>query len=117
MHELLELEKQGWHALSQAANAARKFYAAVLRDDAVMLFPGGMRLEGKECILQSIGVQPWDSFCIEDPQVISLTADAATVTYKVTAQRKESAPYVALVGSTYVRDKSWQLVVHQQTPA
>lgn len=117
MHELVELEEQGWRALSTVGDAAETFYAAVLRDDAVMLFPGGMRLEGKERILQSFAAQPWETFHIEDAQVISLTANAATVAYKVTAQRKGSAPYVALVSSTYVHDDSWQLVLHQQTPA
>lgn len=117
MHELMELEEQGWHALSTAGDAAETFYGNVLRDDAVMLFPGGMRLEGKERILQSFAARPWETFRIEDAQVIRLTAGAATVAYKVTAQRKGSAPYVALVSSTYVRDESWLLVVHQQTPA
>lgn len=116
MHELVELEEEGWRALSTVGDAAREVYATVLRDDAVMLFPGGMRLQGKEGILQSFAAQPWQSFRMEDSQVISLGDNAATVVYRVTAQREGGEPYVALVGSTYVRDGSWQLVVHQQTP-
>ena len=116
MRELIELEEQGWRALSSAGDAGRKFYAAVLREDAVMLFPGGMRIEGRERILESLGAQPWESFRLEDPKVLQLSAEAATVIYKVTARRKDSEPYTALISSTYVRGTTWQLVVHQQTP-
>ena len=117
MRELIELEEQGWRALSTAGDAGKKFYASVLREDAVMLFPGGMRIEGRERILESLGAQPWESFRIEDPKVVHLTEESATVVYKSTARRKGSDPYTALISSTYVRGTSWQLVVHQQTPA
>lgn len=116
MRELIDLEEQGWRALSTEGDAGRKFYASVLRQDAVMLFPGDMRIEGRERILESLGAQPWQSFQIQSPRVISLTEGAVTVTYKVTAQREGGEPYVALISSTYVRNKTWQLVVHQQTP-
>lgn len=116
MRELIDLEEQGWRALSTEGDAGKKFYSSVLREDAVMLFPAGMRIEGRERILESIGSQPWQSFRIEEPRVTSLSDSAATITYKVTAQRKSSEPYVALISSTYVRSKTWQLVIHQQTP-
>jgi hypothetical protein len=117
MHELIELEEQGWRALSTEGDAGNKFYASVLREDAVMLFPGGMRILGRERILESLGAQPWDSFHLENPVVIPLAPDAATLVYTAKAQRKGSEAYVALISSTYVRDRAWQLVVHQQTPA
>lgn len=117
MHELIELEEQGWRALSTEGDAGKDFYASVLREDAVMLFPGGMRIVGRERVLQSLGAQPWNSFRIENAQVVSLSTNAATLVYTVTAQRTGCEPYVALVSSTYVRSESWQLVVHQQTPA
>ncbi|HEU4655710.1 MAG TPA: nuclear transport factor 2 family protein [Steroidobacteraceae bacterium] len=116
MHELIDLEEQGWRALSTQGDAAAKFYACVLRDDAVMLFPGGLRIEGRDSILQSLAAQPWRSFQIEDSRVISLGEDSAVVIYKVTAQRDGSDPYAALISSTYVNEKGWRLVVHQQTP-
>ncbi|HEY0683450.1 MAG TPA: nuclear transport factor 2 family protein [Steroidobacter sp.] len=116
MRELIQLEEQGWRALSTEGDAGKKFYASVLREDAVMLFPGGMRIEGREPILESLGAQPWESFRIEDPKVVQLTAESASVVYKATARRKGSEAYTALISSTYVRGTSWQLVVHQQTP-
>lgn len=117
MHELIELEERGWRALSTEGDAGKKFYASVLREDAVMLFPGGMRIVGRERILESLGTQPWDSFQIENPAVIPLANNVATLVYTAKAQRKGSEPYVALISSTYVHDGAWQLVVHQQTPA
>lgn len=116
MNELIELEERGWKALSTEGDAGKTFYASVLRDDAVMLFPGGIFIDGRESILQSLGAQPWETFQIESPKVVSLTADAATLVYRVTACREGSQPYVAQVSSTYVRDSGWRLVVHQQTP-
>ncbi len=115
-HELLELEERGWRALATEGDAGRNFYAAILREDAVMLFPGGMRIVGRDRILESLAAQPWESFRIEEPEVVSLSGDAAVLTYSVSAQRKDSPPYRALISSTYARDKGpWQLVVHQQT--
>ena len=116
MEELVDLEQQGWIALSTEGGTGREFYGSVLREDAVMLFPGGRRIDGREPILESIGTQPWEAFRIENPQVVVLTPSSATVVYRVTAQRKGSQPYVALISSTYVRDQDWRLVVHQQTP-
>jgi hypothetical protein len=115
MKELIELERKGWEALTEEGESGRKFYGTVLRDDAVMLFPGGLRIAGRENSLQSFGSQPWDEFQMEDAEVLSLGEDAAAVVYKVTAIRKGTRPYVALISSTYFRDQTWQLVLHQQT--
>jgi hypothetical protein len=48
MDELVELERQGWEALSSDGDAGQRFYASILRHDAVMLFPGGMRIVGRD---------------------------------------------------------------------
>ena len=117
MKDLMRLEQQGWRALSSPGDAARAFYGSRLADDAVMLFPGGMRIEGKRNILESFASQPWQSFRIEDQAVLTPSESTAIVIYKVTAQRQGSAPYSALVSSTYAfRDGSWLLILHQQTP-
>ncbi len=117
MQDLIELEKQGWQALSSGSEASERFYGAILRDDAVMLFPGGMRIEGKEQILASFAAQPWASFQIDAPKVIALSEHAGVVVYGVSAQREGSEPYKALISSTYVRSNGgWKLVLHQQTP-
>lgn len=117
MQDLVDLEKQGWQALSSEGAASQEFYSSVLRDDAVMLLPGGMFIDGKENILKSLAAQPWTSFQIEDPRVISLSESVGVLVYRVTAQRDGSTPYVALINSTYeLSDGMWKLALHQQTP-
>ncbi len=117
MQYLIELEEQGWQALSTEGDAGKEFYSSVLSNDALMLFPGGMLIDGKEKILESLAAQPWKSYQIDNPRVISLSENIGVLVYRVTAQRESSDPYVALISSTYVlSDGTWKLVLHQQTP-
>ncbi len=118
MQQLLELERKGWQALSTPAGAGRRFYASVLREDAIMLFPGGLVIVGKEAILESITDHPWEGFDMRDPRLIRLSDHAAVVVYGVVARRGDVAPYSALISSTYARaEGAWRLVLHQQTPS
>lgn len=116
MQDLVKLEEQGWQALSSQGDAAKNFYSSLLTDDAIMVFPGGILVEGREKILESIGTQPWKSFQIEQTHVISLSENVGVIVYRVTAQREGSNTYVALITSTYaLREGKWRLVLHQQT--
>ena len=118
--QLFQLEVKSWEALQCAdKDATRGFYEGVLRDDAVMLFPGGKIISGKAAILDSIQDQPWDMFAMESEKTIMLSENVGTVVYKVTAKRPGSEYYHALVSSTYARGHGtapWMLVLHQQTP-
>ena len=118
MHQLLELEKQGWHALCAKPENSRAFYNSVLRDDATMAFPGDLVIKGKKNILDSLATQPWKTFQIENPQLVTLVAGAAALlVYRVVAHRERSTPYTALISSTYVRQNDeWKMVFHQHTP-
>ena len=114
--ELIELEEQGWRALSSSGEAAAEFYQRVLDDTVVMLLPGGMVLDDRAAIVQSMSGQPWSSFELQDPRVIQPTADTAVVTYGVVAQREGALEYSALMSSMYVRrPNGWKLTFHQQT--
>lgn len=116
--DLVDCEHQGWNALSSGPEQAKDFYGSVLAEDAQMLFPGEMRLVGKYHILEMMGGPPWQSFEISEAQQVALSDTAQAVAYKVVAQREGSDPYRALISSTYAfRDGTWQLVIHQQTPA
>jgi ketosteroid isomerase-like protein len=116
METLLELEKAGWAALSSSMDDARAFYADTLHNDAVMLFPGGLRLEGKDEILDSFDAQAWSRFEITSARVIELAPGAGALIYRVAAERGGSQAYEALVCSTYARvNGQWKLVVHQHT--
>ncbi len=117
MDELIELEERGWQALSSDPSTATEFYDRVLDDAVVMLLPGGMRLDDRDTIVNSMGGPPWASFRLEDPRVHRFGPDAAVVTYGVVAERAGSPPYSALMSSLYVRrDDGWRLAFHQQTP-
>lgn len=115
--DLVELERQGWRALSTSGRAATEFYDGVVDDRVLFLLPGGMRLEDRQAVVESMGGAPWASAELEDLQVHPLGADCAAVHYGVVAQRPGSAPYSALMSSVYVRrDGGWKLALHQQTP-
>ncbi len=117
MDDLLNLEREGWMALSSGLDKAYAFYAEVLAEDAMMIFPGDLVIIGEKAILNSLGTQPWDSFSIDEVSQLALTNDASALVYKVTAKRKDSQPYIARITSVYVqRDQKWQLILHQQTP-
>ncbi len=115
--ELLQLEREGWEALSSSGEAASRFYAENLAAHVLMLLPGGMILEDREAIIESMGGAPWTSFELADERVLRLGEGLAVVAYRATAQRGDAEPYSALFNSTYVReDDAWRLAVHQQTP-
>lgn len=116
VEELLDLERAGWDALSTGAEDARTFYEGVLDDPVLMLLPGGMVLDDRAAVLDSMGGPAWDSYDLQDQRVRGLGRDAAVVTYGVVAHRG-GTPYSALISSTYVRRTGgWKLAVHQQTP-
>lgn len=115
-HELIDLERQAWVALSSSGDAAAAFYEQVLADDVLMLLPGGMVIRDRAQVVDSMRGAPWDAFELADERVLELADDAAAVTYRATA-RRGGDDYEALFNSTYVRvDGAWRLALHQQTP-
>ena len=116
--ELLQLEREGWRALSRNGEAAGRFYAEHLAVNVLMLLPGGMVLDDRDQVIEAMGGSPWSSFELSDERVLELgNGDCAVVAYRATAQREGSEPYAALFNSTYVRQEgAWRLAIHQQTP-
>jgi len=116
MQDLIDLEKRGWKALTASREAAAEFYESVLLDNAMMLFPGGIRLEGKARILESFEDQPWKSYEMKKTSVTRPADNVRVLTYYVTARREEGDPYEALISSTYVQaEGTWKMALHQQT--
>ncbi|GIG68362.1 nuclear transport factor 2 family protein [Phytomonospora endophytica] len=114
--ELIELERRGWAALSTDADTAASFYRELLTDDALMLFPGGLRLHGKPAILATLDTPPWDSHALTEVAVTRPGDDVGVVSYVVGAVRG-GKPYAALVSSHYIRTtEGWRLYFHQHTP-
>lgn len=111
--DLLELEEGFWRAAG-----SRDSYAAHLAGDAVHLFPGWGVTTDNERVLEAVdGVDPWETFSIEDITVVELGAGAAALVYTARARRAGQEEYVAAMTSVYRRDDDgWKLVIHQQTP-
>jgi hypothetical protein len=117
-NRLVELEEQGWRALSESGAAAREFYERVLDRAVVMLLPGGMVLDDRAAIIEAMSGKPWSSYQLRDLRAFHPTPDTGVVTYEVSAQRDGGPPYSALLSSLYVRrDDGWKLTFHQQTPS
>ncbi len=115
--ELLRLEREGWHALSTSGEAAESFYAENLASEVLMLLPGGIVLDDREAVVESMGGSPWISFELSDERVLELVDGSVVVAYRATAYREGGERYTALFNSTYVReDSAWRLAFHQQTP-
>ncbi|OWY63094.1 hypothetical protein B7486_54935 [cyanobacterium TDX16] len=113
--DLTRLERQGWEALA-TEGAAAGFYDGVLADDVLMLLPGGMVIDDRQTVVDSMGGAPWSSYELRDVRVLPVADGVAVVAYEATAVRDEQ-PYTALFNSTYRHeDGRWKLVLHQQTP-
>jgi hypothetical protein len=112
--ELVDLERQGWDALTDGT--AVEFYGRLLADDALFVVPG-MVLDRAQT-LASWGDGPsWRSYAFTDERVSHLGDDTALVTYDGTATRLDGSTYRARFTTIYRRDgRSWRLRFHQQTP-
>lgn len=114
--ELLAIERRGWEALSADGASAVRFYDEVLAADVLVLLPGGLVIDDRRRVVDSMREAPWTGFELRDEHVLPLGEDAAVVAYEATARRPDQE-YTALFNSTYVREgDGWRLVVHQQTP-
>jgi hypothetical protein len=114
--ELIAIEHAAWDALSSSGADASAFYDRVLAREVLMLLPGGMVIDDRAQVVQSMHAADWISYELSDEHVLELTDDSATLGYRATATRP-GAEYTALFNSTYVReDGDWRLALHQQTP-
>ena len=113
--DLLELERQAWQALA-TDGAAAAHYDTVLADDVLMLLPGGLVIDDRQRVIESMQGPPWDAFELADERVLELDEHSAVVAYRAKARRGDH-DYEALFNSTYVHQHGrWRLALHQQTP-
>ena len=114
--DLLELERDSWRALSTDGETAARHYAKLLAEDVLMLLPGGLVIDDRQQVIDSMRGASWDGFELTDERVLELDDRTAVVAYRATATRSDQ-DYEALFNSTYVRTNgAWQLALHQQTP-
>jgi hypothetical protein len=113
---LVELERQGWIALSTSGDAAAHHYNGVLADEILFLLPGGLLIDDRQEAIRALRGEPWTTFDITDAQVLLFSESTAALTYRAVA-RRDGDEYEALCNSTYVlSDSRWRLALHQQTP-
>jgi hypothetical protein len=114
--DLLNREREAWLALSTDGETAARYYETELASDVLMLLPGGLVIDEREEVVDSMRGAPWDGFEISEARVLELGEEVAVVAYRATAHRSGRG-YEALFNSTYVRENGlWRLALHQQTP-
>lgn len=95
---LLQLERDGWDALSSQTGGT--FYGDLMTDDAVMVLVNGMVMD-QPTIASTMNQAPvWDRYDIRDARVIPLDTDSAALVYNATAMRGADT-FEALMTSTY----------------
>jgi Domain of unknown function (DUF4440) len=114
--DLLAMERAAWEALSTDGDAAAAFYEDVLASEVLMLLPGGLVIDDRAQVVDSMRGAPWSSYELSGERVHELSDTSAVVAYRGVAVRG-SDTYTALFNSTYVKeDGAWRLTLHQQTP-
>ena len=89
----------------------------MLGDNAVLILPGGLALDDRETIIQSMSGQPWSAYQLQDIGVLKPALGIGIVAYGAVARRSDGPAYSALMSSTYIhRPDGWRLALHQQTP-
>lgn len=95
---LLQLERDGWDALS--SQTGDTFYGDLMTDDAVMVLVNDMVMD-QPTIASTMNQAPvWDRYDIRDARVIPLGTDSAALVYNATAMRGADT-FEALMTSTY----------------
>lgn len=114
LDSLVEAETAGWQAIVDGAG--RQWFRDRVDDQIVVLGPRFGVASGLAALDQLAGAT-WSWFRVRAPQVVAITEDVATLTYRVIARRDFDSEYQAVVSSTYRRDGAgWLLVVRQETP-
>ena len=113
---LLDLERQGWAALSNGT--AAEFYGRLMTEDALMILANGQVMTRSEVVGALTDAPAWSSFELTDERLVATGDESAALVYTGSATRDpDSPPFVAAMASTYVRaDDDWRLALYVQTP-
>jgi hypothetical protein len=68
--DLIELERAAWQALATSGDAAADLSARVLADDVLMLLPGGLVIDDRAAVVDSMRGEPWTSFELTDERIV-----------------------------------------------
>ncbi|MEN3950513.1 nuclear transport factor 2 family protein [Iodidimonas sp. SYSU 1G8] len=113
--QLLTIERTFWRSDPDA-------YRTAVIEEAMFVFAETGAI-GRSAALDALehalaSDRAWDKADIRDATTLQLDQNAALLTYKAAARRKnETASTVVLATSVYVRrGEDWKLAFHQQTP-
>ena len=116
--EILNLEEGTWEAVKEGGGSLIPY----LSQDCLMIFPGAPDIVSASSdpplheILTHQDIKPWTSYRMKDVAVINLGSGAASITYKVKAER-DGNEYRAMMTTVWRNaDGQWRIVLHQQTP-
>lgn len=95
------------------------FFREHLAQGALMVFAEPIGALTRERVIAEIAVAPrWTRVSMQEVRWVDLGPEAVIVSYAANAERDGAAPYRAFASSVYVlREGTWQLAFHQQTPA
>ena len=112
---LLELEHEGWQALSTGGDAAAAFYSAQMTPDAVMVLANGAVMARDEVIAALRDAPPWDTYVIERPVAVPIGDRVLALVYEAQGRRGETQ-FRGILTSVYAQTPDgWMLAMHQQT--
>jgi Domain of unknown function (DUF4440) len=114
---LVEIEHEGWQALCTGGDAGADLFAGLMAPGAVMVMADGSILGRDDVVSALRDATPWDTYTIEEPSVVPISADVHAVVYVATGRRGDVA-FRGVLTSTYVNTSDgWLLAFHQQTSA
>jgi hypothetical protein len=112
LDDVLDVERSFW-----TSSGDQDFYRSHVADEG--LFVLSMGVMDKAAVIEAMGpAEPWDSFEIQEPSLVSISDGVVGLVYQAGGQRTaQSDEYRARILSVYREtDRDWELILHQQTP-
>ena len=100
--DLIELERAGWRALSSDGADAKEFYGRITDDVIAMALPGGVLIDDRAAVLESMSGPPWSRFRLGPITVLRPTPDVGIVVYEASAER-DGGPGVPSADEQHLR--------------
>ncbi|RZT59762.1 uncharacterized protein DUF4440 [Microcella alkaliphila] len=109
--QLIRAEHDGWDAVCRGDGGT--FYNQAMTSDGVIIVEDGI-IE-RDAALAALEGQAWESYEMSEHRVVRLGDRAATLVYRVRAQRGEQV-FERRLATTYLYiEGRWRVAVHQQT--
>lgn len=114
--ELMDLERQGWKAIS-ASDA--DFYRGLVTDRTLIVEHDGVST-GDDLVKEiAENTSPFLEFTLTDERLVKLSEDCAVLTYRASAEVTGRGVFHLFMSTVWQRQDvgAWRMMFHQQTPA